>query len=84
MQNALPQSGAFANCTSGGGIANRTVAGGAQVSTNPWTYATNVPGLGIRYFEVYKGLKRYWGAAIRKRPMLSGNGTVPDSESKSS
>jgi major type 1 subunit fimbrin (pilin) len=62
MQNALPQIGPFAECATGGGTANRTVMGGSQVSNNPLTYATNVPGLGIRYFDLYGTGKRYWGA----------------------
>jgi major type 1 subunit fimbrin (pilin) len=61
MQNALPQTSAFANCSSGGGTANRTVMGGSQVSSTPLTYATNVPGLGIRYFDLFGTVKRYWG-----------------------
>jgi major type 1 subunit fimbrin (pilin) len=62
MQNAQPPSISFADCTTGGGTANRTVTGGSQVSINPFTYATNIPGIGIRYFDFHAVTKRYWGA----------------------
>ena len=40
-------------------MANRTVTGGSQVSSNPFTYATNIAGVGMRFFD---SSGRYWGA----------------------
>jgi type 1 fimbria pilin len=61
QQAGIPQSGAFATCSSNG-VANRSVTGGALVSSNPYTFATNVAGLGVRFYDLSKGYTRYWGA----------------------
>lgn len=60
VQAAIPSSTLFANCT-GNTPANRSINGGALVLGNSYTYATNVPGIGIRFFDIYKASKRYWG-----------------------
>ncbi|MDR5801803.1 fimbrial protein [Caballeronia sp. LZ001] len=61
QQTAIPASGNFATCASNG-IVNRSVTGGAQVSASPYTFATNVPGIGMRFYDSYGGVRRYWGA----------------------
>lgn len=61
MVPGIPGTGNFASCSSGG-TANRTVAGGEQVSTSPYTYKTSVPGVGVRFFDKNGGSVRYWGA----------------------
>ncbi|PRY05870.1 type 1 fimbria pilin [Paraburkholderia sp. BL25I1N1] len=60
-QYASPSTQSFATC-SGNTPANRTVTGGAQVRSNPYTFATNVPGIGMRFFHDAGGSKSYWGA----------------------
>ncbi|WP_339511797.1 fimbrial protein [Pseudomonas sp. RL_15y_Pfl2_60] len=50
----------FANCTSPG-TASRTVAG-TLVSTDPYTYATDNPSVGVRFFDDSSAYgRRYWG-----------------------
>lgn len=61
LQPAIPPDAAFATC-SGSVPANRTVTGGAQVSANPYTFATNVPGIGMQFFDDSDGIRRFWGA----------------------
>ncbi|PRY05876.1 fimbrial protein [Paraburkholderia sp. BL25I1N1] len=65
VQPANPPSANFATC-SGNVPANRTVTGGAQVSANPYTFATNVPGIGIQFFDEYGGARRFWGAGSQE------------------
>lgn len=58
---ADPSSGAFANCSSPG-TAVRVVNGTSQVTGGPtYTFATNLPGVGIRYYDLSYGNTRYWG-----------------------
>jgi major type 1 subunit fimbrin (pilin) len=65
-QTAIPSSGVYANC-SGSIPVVRKVTGGAQVSTNPYTYATNVPGIGIRFFDTDgASFFRYYGAGAQE------------------
>lgn len=50
----------YANCTSPG-TASRTVAG-TLVSSNPYTYATDNPSVGVRFFDDSSTYgRRYWG-----------------------
>jgi major type 1 subunit fimbrin (pilin) len=63
-QAAIPADTVYANC-SGNTPVVRKVTGGTQVSTNPYTYATNVAGVGMRFFDYYSS-KRYWGAGSQE------------------
>ncbi|KND62475.1 hypothetical protein BVER_01700 [Candidatus Burkholderia verschuerenii] len=60
---AQPPTVPFASC-SGGGVPNRSVTGGAMVTSNPYTFATNVPGVGVRFYDAGPTGTgyRYWGA----------------------
>ncbi len=61
-QAPIPPSTSYATCSSGGTV-NRSVTGGEQVSSNPYTFATNVPGIGMRFYDSTNGANfRYWGA----------------------
>ncbi|MFC0402619.1 fimbrial protein [Paraburkholderia rhizosphaerae] len=69
-QTAIPSSGVYANC-SGNTPVVRKVTGGAQTSANPYTFATNVPGIGMRFFDTDgQNFFRYYGAGA----MEYGNG----------
>ncbi len=66
VQMGVPSAGNYANC-SGSVPAVRTVTGGAQVSSNPYTFATNVPGVGMRFYDRSSGgTVRYWGAGAQE------------------
>ncbi|HEY3596543.1 MAG TPA: fimbrial protein [Paraburkholderia sp.] len=66
VQTAIPAQGSYANC-SGSVPAVRKVTGGAQVSANPYTFATNVAGIGMRFFDRdASGTTRYWGAGAQE------------------
>jgi major type 1 subunit fimbrin (pilin) len=63
MQAAQPPYATYATCSQTDLLTKR-VTGGSQVSNNPLTYATNVPGVGIRYFDVGPtDPLNYWGEA---------------------
>ncbi|SOE99173.1 Pilin (type 1 fimbria component protein) [Burkholderia sp. OK233] len=47
-QATIPATGTYANCT-GGSVWAYNVVGATPVIANPPTYATNVPGIGVRY-----------------------------------
>ncbi|WP_083615185.1 fimbrial protein [Paraburkholderia sp. SOS3] len=65
-QSAIPSSGAYATC-SGNTPVVRAVTGGTQFSTNPYTYATNVPGIGVRFFDTDgASFFRYYGAGAQE------------------
>jgi major type 1 subunit fimbrin (pilin) len=61
-QVAQPPQATYAACSQTDVLTKR-VTGGSKVSNNPLTYATNVPGIGIRYFDVYSTDLNYWGEA---------------------
>ncbi|WP_162601011.1 fimbrial protein [Paraburkholderia sp. C35] len=43
-------------------MATRSLSGGEMVSGSPYTVATNVPGIGMRFGSAYTGYVDYWGA----------------------
>ncbi|ARL38890.1 hypothetical protein BOC49_21870 (plasmid) [Burkholderia pseudomallei] len=53
---------AYAKC-SAPGQANRSVYGGAKVGSGvtPYTYATNIPGIGLAFYEKLGNTVRFWG-----------------------
>ncbi len=69
---AIPATSVFASCTAPGTV-SRTVTGTTQITGDPnFTYATDVPGVGIRYYDGNtSGYRRYWG----KGPSESWAGT---------
>jgi type 1 fimbria pilin len=71
-QAAIPATANFASCTSPIQL-YLDMSGGVQVSSNPYTYATNVPGIGIRFSYSYIGMTIYWNTGYQGNPTSSWN-----------
>ncbi|MFM0341102.1 fimbrial protein [Paraburkholderia fungorum] len=61
-QAASPAGGYYANCE-GGTAYSYAVSGGTQIITNPNTFATNVPGIGMRFYR-FNGARSYFGQGV--------------------